>query len=101
MANEFKKLLSLFKRIKKAIKKEPTERNAHFALILLLNNLEEIEDPNLASNFQSHWLDIANQIKKLSNENYFARQKLLIELNIERIMFPELAQEQLIKFINS
>jgi len=92
MANKFEKLRFLFNEIKIAIENEPTERNARLALKSLLESLKEIKDPVLASNFQTYWLDITNQIKQLSDENDFAHQKHLIELNIEGIMFPELAQ---------
>ncbi|MDD2680791.1 MAG: hypothetical protein PHE20_01655 [Patescibacteria group bacterium] len=92
MANKSERLRFLFEVLKARIENEPSEEAAHLVLEALSERVERIKDPLLASNFQSYWIDIADKIKDLSDEKYFADQKHLIELNIERIMFPDLAQ---------
>lgn len=92
MANRFNDLRFLFDLIQTSITNTPSEENAHNMLAALLECIEGLEDPALASNFQTYWFEISDKIKNISDENHFIIQERLIKLNIERVMFPELSE---------
>ncbi|MBN2884483.1 hypothetical protein JXE04_01010 [Patescibacteria group bacterium] len=90
--NKFKELRSLFNLINMSIKNNPSEENARELIEKLTTCIKNIDDPVLASNFQTYWLEIEEKLKQRTDESYFIIQKRLITIQIEKVMFPELSR---------
>lgn len=86
MANEFKKQIILFNEIELIIETRANKVNAHFALGLLVEKLEKTKNPLLVEEFQTYWNKISKKLQRISDQDYFARHRDLIENKIEQIM---------------
>ncbi|MDD3285576.1 MAG: hypothetical protein PHG95_03000 [Patescibacteria group bacterium] len=86
---ELKKAFNLFASL---LEKTENEEMVNNLIDELLAFIEKIDDPSLAANFQTYWLEIREKIKAKTDENHFIIQERMIKLNIERIMFPELSK---------
>lgn len=89
MQNKNKDLQDLFKLVRLSAQKTPTEENGQALLTVLEKCIENIQDPVLASNFQTYWLETKHEIKKISEESAFLVSERIIKLSIAQIMFPE------------
>lgn len=85
---EFKRLKEelqlFFKLIKKAITKSPNKEIAHALLEQLLFCITNLDDPDLAQEFQKCWLKTKKHLQSYAEANHFLIQARKIELAIEK-----------------
>jgi len=89
---ELKEVFNLFNELLNKNNGEDITDEINGILDNLVIFIETNNDPLLAADFQSCWLEIKEKIKnKLEDENHFIIQDRRIRISIERAMFPELS----------